>query len=255
MKKRQIDITVIHNPRLGEKNDRVQELLTYLRCIATSRLIIIAPPEIFAADNQDERHTQLLESLAGMAHMGTQITWICKGRVTRDVAFVSFREELELEDCSTWIPPTCIQSISSPLANCYLKMGILNYKAFRMLSSLQPATTLQKKKVKKQLVRKRLAHIAAQRGFLNLLLPRWKKPSKAIFESLYGPCQVMVPGRWDKSLTALEYTFKRWKSYSYSSDKLLAFYPDERLKLMSSAELQEMVSRHNKPGQQSSVLQ
>ena len=44
-------------------------------------------------------------------------------------------------------------------------------------------------------------------------------------------------GDWVESLTALEYSFKRWKIYQYSQDKLSAFYADEDLKEMDMNEL------------------
>ena len=38
-------------------------------------------------------------------------------------------------------------------------------------------------------------------------------------------------------MTALEYSFKRWKLYRYENDKLASFYMDEDLKSMDMNEL------------------
>ena len=38
-------------------------------------------------------------------------------------------------------------------------------------------------------------------------------------------------------MTALEYSFKRWKLYHYENDKLASFYMDEELKSMDINEL------------------
>ena len=40
-----------------------------------------------------------------------------------------------------------------------------------------------------------------------------------------------------ESLTALEYSFKRWRVYHYNHDKLSPFFADEELKEMDMNEL------------------
>ena len=56
-------------------------------------------------------------------------------------------------------------------------------------------------------------------------------------ENRNGKCMYLNSGDWVENLTALEYSFKRWKIYQYSHDKLSAFYADEELKEMDMNEL------------------
>ena len=62
-------------------------------------------------------------------------------------------------------------------------------------------------------------------------------PNKQLFETKKGECLYLNSGDWVKHMTALEYSFKRWKLYRYENDKLASFYMDEELKSMNMNEL------------------
>ena len=60
---------------------------------------------------------------------------------------------------------------------------------------------------------------------------------KELLETKDGEYQYLNPGNWTTQMTALEYSFKRWKIYRYAHDKLATFYMDEELKAMDINEL------------------
>src|SRR5690606_38658351 len=63
------------------------------------------------------------------------------------------------------------------------------------------------------------------------------QPKKEIRENRYGRTTYLNAGDWVENLTALEYSFKRWKIYHYNHDKLSPFLADEDLKEMDMDEL------------------
>ena len=63
------------------------------------------------------------------------------------------------------------------------------------------------------------------------------QPKKELFETKYGKCTYLNSGDWVENLSALEYSFKRWKIYNYSYDKLSPFFADEELKSMELTEI------------------
>lgn len=73
------------------------------------------------------------------------------------------------------------------------------------------------------------------------------QPKKEMYENELGKCTYLNSGDWVENLTALEYTFKRWKIYRYNSDKLSPFYADEELKKMNLQDLMAAASIHMVP--------
>ena len=63
------------------------------------------------------------------------------------------------------------------------------------------------------------------------------QPKKEIYENKYGRCTYLNSGDWVENLTALEYSFKRWKIYHYNHDRLSPFFMDEDLKEMDMNDL------------------
>lgn len=63
------------------------------------------------------------------------------------------------------------------------------------------------------------------------------QPKKEVFQNSKGKTTYLNSGDWVENLTALEYSFKRWKIYQYNHDKLSPFFVDEDLKEMDIDEL------------------
>ena len=79
--------------------------------------------------------------------------------------------------------------------------------------------------------------LAIENGYDYVICGHIHKPKKEIVETKEGRCMYLNSGDWIENLTALEYSFKRWKIYQYNQDKLSAFYVDEELKEMDMNEL------------------
>lgn len=58
-----------------------------------------------------------------------------------------------------------------------------------------------------------------------------------MYETKHGSCTYLNSGDWVENLTALEYSFKRWKIYHYNHDRLSPFFVDEDLKEMDMNDL------------------
>lgn len=245
MKKRQIDIAVINVPVLGEPGDKIQELLTYLGSIAPKTLVISAPTKALGiTESEPAPYTRLLEKLRLLAEGGCRVLWLTRENSPTDPGFIEFPEELGLHSKThhTWFPPAGIQGMKGFIADFYLSTGLLSYELLKMLGGSKRTRTA-KRTSSCALCTKKLARIALQRGFTEIILAELEDPLKQVKESKYGKCTVMAPGNWSAHLTSLEFNFNRWKSYSYNRDKLLPFYVDEQLKTMNSAALQQLMNR------------
>ncbi len=75
-------------------------------------------------------------------------------------------------------------------------------------------------------------------------------PKKEIVETKKGACLYLNSGDWVEHMTALEYSFKRWKLYHYENDKLASFYMDEDLKSMDMNELIASLTDKLEPAKQ-----
>ena len=81
------------------------------------------------------------------------------------------------------------------------------------------------------------SELAVDAGFDYVICGHVHEPKKEFFENKTGSCTYLNSGDWLEHLTALEYSFKRWKVYHYSRDKLSPFFADEELKEMDINEL------------------
>ena len=79
--------------------------------------------------------------------------------------------------------------------------------------------------------------LAIENGYDYVICGHIHQPKKEIYENKIGKTIYLNSGDWVENLTALEYSFKRWKIYRYSHDKLSPFFADEELKSMNMNEL------------------
>lgn len=75
------------------------------------------------------------------------------------------------------------------------------------------------------------------KGYDYVICGHIHQPKKETFETKNGKCTYLNSGDWVESLSVLEYSFKRWKIYNYSYDKLSPFFAYEDLKLMELSDL------------------
>ena len=81
------------------------------------------------------------------------------------------------------------------------------------------------------------AELAIENGYDYVICGHIHQPRKERFENKNGSTLYLNSGDWVESLTALEYSFKRWRVYHYNHDKLSPFFADEELKEMDMNEL------------------
>lgn len=81
------------------------------------------------------------------------------------------------------------------------------------------------------------AELAIENGYDYVICGHIHQPKKELVENTQGKTVYLNSGDWVENLTALEYSFKRWRIYQYNHDKLSPFYVDEDLKEMDMNEL------------------
>lgn len=84
---------------------------------------------------------------------------------------------------------------------------------------------------------KTAAELAIENEYDYVVCGHIHQPKKEIYENKYGRCTYLNSGDWVENLTALEYSFKRWKIYHYNHDRLSPFFMDEDLKEMDMNDL------------------
>jgi len=76
------------------------------------------------------------------------------------------------------------------------------------------------------------ANLAIENDYDYVICGHIHQPKKEVYENKHGRTMYLNSGDWVENLTALEYSFKRWKIYHYNNDKLAPFFMDEDIKNM-----------------------
>jgi len=253
LKKRKPEVVVISDIYLGTEECRAAELLVYLSSIKPKTLILNG--DIYGKSRNTSTkfprsHIKVIKKLLSMYSDGTKIFYL-KGdsdklsRRSKSQTFGDFTIDRELvlylDGKKTWIlhgdvfktPLNLVKWINPFRAK---ESDLQHPKVFRshsrmvvsqfhkLSSDMQDATEcmdqMELKAVKK----------AINKGVDTVICGHNHKPVKSIHKNNKGQCTYLNSGDWVKNLTALEYSFKRWKLYSFKMDKLKAFYGDEDLK-------------------------
>lgn len=96
------------------------------------------------------------------------------------------------------------------------------------------------------LFEKSVVKMAISQHYDHVVCGHSHSPKKEIFETKKGACLYLNSGDWIEHMTALEYSFKRWKLYHYENDKLAAFYTDGDLKQMEIKDLIASITHKRK---------
>ena len=102
---------------------------------------------------------------------------------------------------------------------------------------------------------KTAADLAIENGYDYVICGHIHQPKKEVYENKYGQCTYLNSGDWVENLTALEYSFKRWKVYHYNNDKLSPFYVDEDLKELDINQLIASITFKKDKEKDSSALE
>ncbi|MFH6603952.1 UDP-2,3-diacylglucosamine diphosphatase [Maribacter algicola] len=266
MKKRRIDIAVISDVHLGTYGCHADELIIYLNSIQPKRLVLngdIIDMWQFNKRYFPTTHMKVLRRLIEMASKGTEVYYITGNhdetlRKFSDTSMGNLhivdKLVLNLDGKKAWFFHGDIFDISIQNAKWLAKLGgygynllivlnrVVNWALQKMGSERYSLSKRIKNSVKGALkyvsdFEKSAIELAIENEYDYVICGHIHQPKKEIRTTKKGGCMYLNSGDWVENLTALEYSFKRWKIYQYSHDKLSPFFADVELKDMDMQEL------------------
>ncbi|MEM6866600.1 MAG: UDP-2,3-diacylglucosamine diphosphatase, partial [Bacteroidota bacterium] len=266
MKKRKIELAVISDVHLGTYGCHADELIAYLNSIQPKRLVLngdIIDIWQFSKRYFPSSHLKVLKKIIGMASRGTEVFYITGNhdemlRKFSDTAMGNFKITnklvLDLDGKKAWIFHGDVFDVSIQNAKWLAKLGGYGYDLLILINSFIN-WCLVKIGREKYSLSKRIKHgvksavkyvsnfekvaaeLAIENAYDYVICGHIHQPKKEHFETKNGSCLYLNSGDWVENLTALEYSFKRWRIYHYNHDKLSPFFVDEDLKEMDMNEL------------------
>ncbi len=266
MKKRKVDITVISDVHLGTYGCHADELLIYLNSIQPKQLILngdIIDMWQFSKRYFPAAHMKVVRKIISMASKGIDVFYITGNHdemlrkfSDTDIGKLHIVNKLvlQLDGKKAWFFHGDVFDLSIQNMKWLAKLGGYGYNVLILINRITNwgLTRLGKekyslsKKIKngfKGAVRyvsdfeKTAVDLAIEKGYDYVICGHIHQPKKEIVVSKKGRCTYLNSGDWVENLTALEYSFKRWKIYRYNHDRLSPFFADEELKHMDIHEL------------------
>ncbi len=265
MKKRKINVVVISDVHLGTTDCRAEELLAYLSSINPSKLILNGdildiwktPSSYFPSS-----HMKIVRKIFGMAAKGTDVYYIMgnhddmlrkfRGKSVGNI-HITNKLSLNLDGKKACFYHGDIFDNVLQNGKWMVKLGLYSYNGLNRVNAL--INRFLRKIGKERSFSKRISsgnenalkkltffekthvNLAIEKGYNFVICGHTHRPKKEIVMTKNGNCTYLNSGDWVKNLTALEYSFKRWKIYRYNYDKLSPFYVDEELKEMDIHEI------------------
>lgn len=266
MKKRKVEVVVISDIHLGTYGCHADELIAYLSSIRPNKLILngdIVDIWQFSKRYFPAAHLKVIKKIISMASQGTEVIYITGNhdemlRKFSDTRIGNFsivnKLVLELDGKKAWIFHGDVFDISIQQAKWLAKLGGYGYDMLILLNRFVNWILVRlgkekyslSKKIKKS-VKGAVKHInnfentatdlAIEQEYDYVICGHIHQPKKEIRQNEKGQTTYLNSGDWVEHLTALEYSFKRWKIYHYNEDKLPAFYADEEIKGMDINDL------------------
>lgn len=266
LKKRRIEVAVISDVHLGTPNCYAEELMAYLSSIEPKKLILNGDIIDFWKSNNHffpVSHLKILKKIIDMASKGTEVIYITgnhddKLRKFNDTRTGNFSIQnklvLKLDGRKAWVFHGDVLDMPIRQSKWLAKMGDLGFGLLLRLNRVLNWFFTKMGKEKYSLASKLKSNVknvekytntfkqtaietALAKGYDYVICGHIHQPDKEIFETKNGTCTYLNSGDWVKSLSALEYSFKRWKIYNYTYDKLSPFFADENLKLTEISDL------------------
>ncbi len=275
MKKRRIDLGVISDVHLGNQECHADELLAYLNSIEPKTLVLNG--DIIANDNLrhgnlPSLHFKVLRKIIAMAVSGTKVYYLTGDHDHKIEKFTAVdlgrlkimnKLTLDLDGKKVWLFHGDVFDCNIQYTRWLSKFGCYNYDVMLLKNKLvkrfftligRENYSLSKKLGNRLPIEKKLVSnfertagdLAIAQDYDYVVCGHIHQPKKEIYENKKGRTLYLNAGDWVENLTALEYSFKRWKIYHYSKDKLSPFYADEALKEMDINELMASVTNKNK---------
>jgi UDP-2,3-diacylglucosamine pyrophosphatase LpxH len=266
LKRRKIELAVISDVHLGTYGCHADELITYLNSIQPKKLILngdIIDIWQFSKRYFPPSHLKVLRKIIGMASRGTEVYYITGNhdemlRKFSDTSMGNFKIMnklvLNLDGKKAWIFHGDVFDVSIQNAKWLAKLGGYGYDLLILINSFLNWCLAKmgrekyslSKKIKNSVkgavkyindFEKTAAELAIENEYDYVVCGHIHQPKKEIYENKYGRCTYLNSGDWVENLTALEYSFKRWKIYHYNHDRLSPFFMDEDLKEMDMNDL------------------
>lgn len=262
MRKRNIEVVVISNVHLGSEDCHADELLSYLNSIKPKQVILngdFIDTDMLRNGHLPSTHLRVLKKIIGLMSTGTLVSYTIGQNDLFIRKFAPFTLEkfrlrnhmtLDLDGKMAWFLNRDLFDISPVIVRWLAGSGSLGFGLLLKLSTFYSCLRRFFRKANKkphkvaidsvsqvQQIEKALADLAIEQAVDYVICGHLRAPKKELLATGHGSCTLLSAGDWIKSLTALEYSFKRWKIYHYSEDKLPAFYADEDLKGMDMNEL------------------
>jgi len=283
LKKRKIDLAVISDVHLGTYGCHAEELLAYLNSIQPKTLILngdIIDIWQFSKRYFPASHLKVLKKLIGMASKGTEVIYITGNhdemlRKFSDTSMGNFRIVdklvLNLNGKKAWFFHGDVFDISIQNAKWLAKLGGYGYDLLIVLNrcinwcllKLNREKFSLSKRIKNSVkgaityihsFEKTATDLAIEKGYTYVVCGHIHQPKKEVYTNKNGKCTYLNSGDWVEHLTALEYSFKRWKIYWYNHDKLLPFYVDEDVQQLDMHHLIASMVHNNSQTQKESSI-
>jgi len=266
LKKRKLEIAVISDVHLGTHGCSADELLTYLSSIDPQMLILngeIIDAQFFKENTTPLAHLNVINKIASMVSKGTKVFYITGGLddMSSDSTITAFegikfceKLVLNLNGKKTWFFHGDILNTPLPHLRWIAKLGSPGYK---MLYAINTGAKWLFKNYKKEKYlifgkmkknkeaglkyildfERAVSVLAIENDVDCVVCGHTHQPKKQYVETSKGSTLYLNSGDWLKNMTALEYSFNRWKLYRYRNDKLTPFFADVVLKDMDMSQL------------------
>lgn len=264
--KRKVEVLVISDVHLGTYGCHAKALLNYLNSVQPKKLILngdIIDIWQFSKRYFPKSHLKVIKKIMDMSADGVEVIYITGNhddvlRKFSDVTIgnISIVDKLvlNLDGKKAWFFHGDVFDISIQNAKWLAKLGSHGYNLLILINKLTN-WILEKlgeekfslsKKIKNGVkgavkfindYEKVIADVAIENGYDYVVCGHIHQPKMEYKENKYGKTLYLNSGDWVENFTALEYQFKRWKTYVYNEDKLSPFFADEDVKDMEMKDL------------------
>ncbi|WP_242094790.1 UDP-2,3-diacylglucosamine diphosphatase [Aestuariivivens sediminicola] len=254
--KRKVELVVISDVHLGTYGCHAKQLLTYLNSIDPKKLILngdIIDVWQFSKHYFPKSHLKVIKKFIDMASNGVEVIYITGNHdeifrkfANTEIGNVSIvnKKVLELDGKKAWFFHGDVFDVSIRKAKWLAKLGSYGYTLLTLLNRLVNWYLESRGKERYSLSKKIknsvkgavkyindyesvISDLAIEKGYDYVVCGHIHQPKMEYIETPSGKTMYLNSGDWVENFTALEYQFKRWKVYSFNSDKLLPFSVDE----------------------------
>lgn len=263
---------MLSDVHLGTYGCHADELLAYLNSIQPKKLILngdIIDIWQFRKRYFPSSHLKVLKKLISMASKGTEIHYLVGNHDERLRKFgetsmgnisIANKLVLNLDGKRAWFFHGDVFDVFIQNAKWLAKLGGNGYDFLILLNSFINWCLVKlgrekyslSKRIKKSVkgavtyisnFEQIAAELAIENHYDYVICGHIHQPKKELVETKFGKTLYLNSGDWVENLTALEYSFKRWRIYHYNRNKLLPFLTDENVNDMDVKELLASIAK------------